>query len=192
MSNEQKTQTQSGSETALNPSTLADLATNKPIFSQLNTPRPAVMSGAQAQAQSAVLAAQRDTEEFVELEHKLEAATTVLIPEGVTFKGTIETAGKAGVFVKGELIGNIIAGDKPVYVNQGARVVGMIECDADIYVAGTVTSGNSGESQVCVKTPNRFVLAGTGRVDGDVAYGAIRIYGGVVSGRLMPNDKTIR
>lgn len=187
-SNESTSTTQSNVKTDLTSSTGETVV--KPMFSQAL--KPNTSTSAQEQAQAAMRYAHRDTEEFVELEHQLNAATTVLVPEGVTFKGTIETNGKAGVYVKGEVIGNIVAGDQPIYVSEGARVVGLVQCDADIYVAGTVSNGNATSEPLCVKTPQRFVLAATGRVDGDVAYGAIRIYGGVVSGRMLPNDKTVR
>lgn len=191
-SNDQNPQMNTPKPNASDLESTVGLPANKAIFAQTTNPRPAVLAGAQAQTQSTIAAARRDTEEFVELEHQLESATTVLIPEGVTINGTINTHGKAAVFVKGEVIGNINSGDKRVYVNIGARVVGMIESEADVYVAGTVENGKSSDVPLCVKTPNRFVLGGTGRVEGDVAYGAIRIYGGVVSGRMMPNLKDER
>jgi hypothetical protein len=167
----------------------------KPLFAQgLAQPQRAMMApNAQNREQAHLRTSHQDTAEFVELEHQLDAATTVVIPEGVTIKGAIETNGKAAVFVKGEVLGNIIAGDKEVYVACGARVAGQIQSESDVFIAGVVQAENSNSNAIaCVKTPQRFVLAATGRIEGDVEYGSIRIYGGVVAGRMLPNEKAVR
>ncbi len=135
---------------------------------------------------SAMARAKFEAEEFVDMVHQLDASTTTLIPEGVVFRGSIDTQGRAAVIVKGTHEGTINAGDMPVYVAPGAKVCGQIQSLNDVYVAGHVASAPNSDDQVCIKTEKRFLLAGTGVVEGDVEYGAVRIYDGVISGRLLP------
>lgn len=127
-----------------------------------------------------------ETEEFVDMVHQLDAATTALIPEGVHFRGTIDTQGRAAVIVKGTHEGVINAGEMPVFVAAGAKVTGLIQSSSDVFIAGHVEATKNNEEEVCIRTEKRFLLAGTGVVEGDVVYGAVRIYDGVISGRLLP------
>lgn len=128
--------------------------------------------------------AQPQSGDVESIARQLDPKKTVLIPAGVRFEGNITTDGKAAVVVYGEVEGGISAGEMPVYVAAGGAVKGVIENRAEIVIGGAVGSGAS--DGACIKTSQRFVLAASGRVDGDVMYGSMRVYDGIVAGRLLP------
>jgi cytoskeletal protein CcmA (bactofilin family) len=128
--------------------------------------------------------AQPQSTEVESIVRQLDPKKTVLIPAGVRFEGSISTDGKAAVVVYGQVDGGISAGEMPVFVAAGGAVKGVIENRAEIVVAGAVGSGDA--AGACIRTSQRFVLGSSGRVDGDVMYGSMRIYDGIVAGRLLP------
>lgn len=123
-----------------------------------------------------------DNIEVESLVRQLDPSKAVVIPAGVTFEGNIKTEGRAAVVVNGTVNGAITAGEMPVYIANGAAVTGVISSRAEVVVAGHVAG--SGES--CIKTSGRLMVGSTGRIDGDVMFGSLRVYDGIIAGRIMP------
>lgn len=129
--------------------------------------------------------APKEPSEIDSMVRNLDANKVVLIPAGVVIKGDIATDGNAAVVIHGRIEGRVSAGDMGVYVMDGGQVTGSISNKAEVVVAGRIAGGD--QNAVCVMTPKRFVLAGTGHIEGDVEYGSVRIYeGGLIEGRMLP------
>lgn len=114
----------------------------------------------------------------------IDADKVLLIPAGVRIKSDLVSNGNA-VVISGTVEGRINAGSAPVIVKEGGEVVGAIESDDYVVVAGTVTSVEKDGDAVVTK--GLLILAATGTIKGTVAYGRQRAYeGGVLSGRAVP------
>lgn len=115
---------------------------------------------------------------------QLDVMSTAFIPSGVSIREGLDTSGKAAVVIFGHVSGPIDAGDKAVYVMPGGSATGPIHSSTEVLVAGEV--GNDASSPA-VLTEGRFVLAGSGKVQGDVQYRSLRVHeGGTIAGRLLP------
>lgn len=121
-----------------------------------------------------------------EMIRHMDVRKTAFIPVGLTIRGELDTDGAAAVVIFGVVNGAVRAGDKPVIVMEGGHVTGPIVTEGDVIVAGTV--GEQGREQMAVTTGQRFHLAETGAVHGDVTYRSLRIYeGGIIAGRMVPH-----
>lgn len=182
ISSDFKTEASAGSPPAGSAPTISlETATVRPL-----TKVPFVLADTAAAA--AVKPAPTVSKEPTEIDsmvRNLDAGKVVLIPSGVVIKGDIATDGNAAVVIHGRIEGRVSAGDMGVYVMDGGQVTGSISNKAEVVVAGRIAGGD--QNAVCVMTPKRFVLAGTGHIEGDVEYGSVRIYeGGLIEGRMLP------
>lgn len=122
--------------------------------------------------------------ELATVVRQLDVMSTAFIPTGVSIREGLDTSGKAAVVIFGHVSGPIEAGDKPVYVMPGGSATGPIHSSTEVLVAGDVGTDASAPA---VLTEGRFVLAGSGRVQGDVQYRSLRVHeGGTIAGRLLP------
>lgn len=114
----------------------------------------------------------------------VDAEKVLLIPAGVRIKSDLVSNGNA-VVISGFVEGRINAGSSPVIVKEGGEVIGAIESDEYVVVAGTVSAVEKDGDAVVTK--GLLILAATGTIKGTVAYGRQRAYeGGVLSGRAVP------
>ena len=129
---------------------------------------------------SPVTAPVADVEHFA---RQLDAEKVLLVPPGVTINGNIDTNGLASLIISGTVNGNVTAGSGTVIVRESGVVVGTINSDDCVVVAGKVT----GDKAPAIVTKGLWMLAETGQVRGDVAYSRHRAYeGGLFSGRAIP------
>ncbi|ABE47345.1 bactofilin family protein [Polaromonas sp. JS666] len=129
----------------------------------------------------AIAPANPEIDQFIK---DIDADKVLLIPAGVRIKSDLVSNGNA-VVISGVVEGRINAGSAPVIVKQGGEVVGAIESDEYVVVAGTVTSVEKDGDAVVTK--GLLILAATGSIKGTVAYGRQRAYeGGTLSGRAVP------
>jgi cytoskeletal protein CcmA (bactofilin family) len=120
-------------------------------------------------------------EKFV---RELDSEKLFLLPAGVVIKGDLNTNGNAAV-IAGRVEGNITAGGMPVIIKEGGEVVGTIESDDYVLVAGKATAATPDGQAIATK--GLWILAETGYVKGGVAYGRQRAYeGGTLNGRAAP------
>jgi cytoskeletal protein CcmA (bactofilin family) len=153
---------------------------------ELTASRPAppllvVANTEPSEAGRAIAPANPELDQFIK---DIDAEKVLLIPAGVRIKSDLESNGNA-VVISGVVEGRINAGSAPVIVKQGGEVIGSIESDEYVVVAGTVTSVEKDGDAVVTK--GLLILAATGTIKGTVAYGRQRAYeGGTLSGRAVP------
>ena len=185
ISSEFKTEASAGSPPAGSAPTAAMASVETATVRPLTKVPFALADATVATAVKPAPVAQREPSEIDSMVRNLDAGKVVLIPAGVVIKGDIATDGNAAVVIHGQVEGRVSAGDMAVYVMDGGQVTGSISNKAEVVVAGRIAGGD--QNAVCVMTPKRFVLAGTGHIEGDVEYGSVRIYeGGLIEGRMLP------
>lgn len=122
-----------------------------------------------------------EVEQFIK---SIDAEKVLLIPAGVVIKADLVSNGNA-VVISGTVEGRIMAGSAPVIVKPGGEVVGSIESDEYVVVAGKVSAPEKDGDAIVTK--GLLVLAASGSIKGTVAYGRQRAYeGGMLSGRAVP------
>ncbi len=154
-----------------------------PLHSKTGGERPAEQSV--ALDTKARVSSIGNTSDFEQFAKDLDPAKLLIIPVGVSIKGVLTTGGDHAVVVAGHFEGDIDAGQHPVIIKKGASVLGCVRSEDCVVVAGSLTSKEK-EGEAIV-TSGLWVIADTGNVKGDVAYGRQRAYeGGVFSGRARP------
>lgn len=88
------------------------------------------------------------------------------------------------VWVRGEVTGRVTATAGLLVVDAGARVLGGVEGNASVVIAGAVAGGRAGPAVIA---RGRLDLACTAVIHGSVHHGVVAIYeGATVHGQFVP------